>query len=152
VFLHQNDVMLKRLDSWRFCLSVVNYAGSVALQKVRGLLSSKKVRDVDAVRLVMLYALRYEKHSNNDISGLIGGLQRRGVPEKLVKVFRTFIHSPGTPAVVFLDDDCVTVRVFHPLILSRTQKLVECSCEKRMLVLNAAFVACSMFSHRFLAT
>ena len=61
------------------------------VQKVRNLLSSKKVRDVDAVRLVMLYALRYEKHSNNDISGLIGVLQRRGVPEKLLKVTEIFI-------------------------------------------------------------
>jgi len=53
---------------------------------VRSLLSSSKLRDVDAVRLVMLYALRYEKHSNNDISGLIGVLQRRNLPDRLIKV------------------------------------------------------------------
>jgi len=34
----------------------------------------------------MLYALRYERHSNNDISGLLGALQRRGVTDKLIKV------------------------------------------------------------------
>jgi len=53
---------------------------------VRSLLSNSKLRDVDAVRLVMLYALRYEKHTNNDISGLIGVLQRRNLPDKLIKV------------------------------------------------------------------
>jgi len=50
------------------------------------LLSNSKVRDVDAVRLVMLYAVRYEKHTNNDISGLIGALQRRNLPDRLIRV------------------------------------------------------------------
>ena len=34
----------------------------------------------------MLYALRYEKHSNNDLTGLVEALARRGVPEKQRKV------------------------------------------------------------------
>ncbi len=34
----------------------------------------------------MLYALRYEKHSNNDLTGLVQALERRGVPEKKRKV------------------------------------------------------------------
>ena len=34
----------------------------------------------------MLYSLRYEKHSNNDIVGLINALERRGVSERLRKV------------------------------------------------------------------
>ena len=38
------------------------------------------------LRLVLLYSLRYEKHSNNDIVGLTGLLDRRGVPESLRKV------------------------------------------------------------------
>jgi len=53
---------------------------------VRSLLSNSKLRDIDAVRLVMLYALRYEKHSNNDISGLIGVLQRQNLSDRLIKV------------------------------------------------------------------
>jgi hypothetical protein len=34
----------------------------------------------------MLYALRYEEHTNNDIVGLVDALKRRGVPEHLTKV------------------------------------------------------------------
>jgi vacuolar protein sorting-associated protein 45 len=34
----------------------------------------------------MLYALRYEKHTNNDIVGLVDALKQRGVPEHLTKV------------------------------------------------------------------
>lgn len=40
----------------------------------------------DACRLVMIYALRYNKHSNCDISSLIDALKKRGVPESLYKV------------------------------------------------------------------
>ena len=41
---------------------------------------------MDALRLVMLYALQYEKHSNNDLTGLVEALSRQGVPEKQRKV------------------------------------------------------------------
>lgn len=34
------------------------------------------------LRLVMLYALRYESHSNNDISGLLDVLRKKGVSDK----------------------------------------------------------------------
>jgi hypothetical protein len=34
----------------------------------------------------MLYALHYEKHTNNDIVGLVDALKQRGVPEHLTKV------------------------------------------------------------------
>lgn len=33
------------------------------------------------LRLVMLYALRYESHSNNDLSGLVDVLRRRGLAD-----------------------------------------------------------------------
>ena len=56
------------------------------LQKIKKLINDPKVRDVDATRLVMLYALHYEKHSNNDVSGLLEMLKKREVPEKYTKV------------------------------------------------------------------
>lgn len=59
---------------------------SVHLQKLRKLLTSGKVRDVEAVKLVMLYAIRYEHHSNNDLSGLMDILRRIGVSETLVQM------------------------------------------------------------------
>jgi vacuolar protein sorting-associated protein 45 len=51
-------------------------------QRIRALLASDKVRQVDLLRMVMLYALRYESHSNNDLSGLVEALKRRGVAEE----------------------------------------------------------------------
>lgn len=40
----------------------------------------------DATRLVMLYALRFENHANNDIHGLVQLLKRKGVNTHYVKV------------------------------------------------------------------
>ncbi|KAI5730477.1 hypothetical protein M8J76_014065 [Diaphorina citri] len=51
---------------------------TVHLSKLRKLLTS--------VRLVMLYAIRYEHHSNNDLSGLMDILRRIGVSESLVQM------------------------------------------------------------------
>jgi len=42
---------------------------------------------VDTVRLVMLYALHYEKHASNDINGLVELLKKRNVSDKYIKVF-----------------------------------------------------------------
>ncbi|XP_070202635.1 vacuolar protein sorting-associated protein 45-like isoform X2 [Littorina saxatilis] len=62
---------------------------SALLQKIRALVANEKVRQVDMLRLVMLYALRYESHSNNDLSGLKEALRRRGVAEE----FRGMVES-----------------------------------------------------------
>ena len=56
------------------------------LQKIKKLINDSRVRDVDATRLVMLYALHYAKHTNNDIAGLCSLLKKREVSEKYVKV------------------------------------------------------------------
>jgi len=57
------------------------------LQKIKVLIGNQKVRDVDTVRLVMLYALHYEKHASNDINGLVELLKKRNVSDKYIKVF-----------------------------------------------------------------
>lgn len=49
------------------------------------MIGSSKVRDIDAKRLVLLYCLRYEGHSNNDITGLMEALKRKGIPEHEIK-------------------------------------------------------------------
>ncbi|XP_066600594.1 vacuolar protein sorting-associated protein 45-like [Prorops nasuta] len=59
---------------------------SSQLQKIKKLLSDQSVRDIDITRLVMLYALHYEKYGNNEIANLIDGLKKRGVPEKYIKL------------------------------------------------------------------
>ena len=48
---------------------------SSALQRVRSLLKHPKTSDIDALRLVALYSLRYNSHSNNATSSLIDKLR-----------------------------------------------------------------------------
>ena len=52
------------------------------LQKIKALLHNDKITQTDMLRLVMLYALRYESHSNNDVSGLVETLRKKGVNDK----------------------------------------------------------------------
>ena len=80
---------------------------SQSLTKIRRLLATDHIRDIDAARLVFLYAiryitgggksayfffltllffLRYSKHPNKDISGLVELLRRRGTPDRLIDV------------------------------------------------------------------
>ncbi|XP_026470099.1 vacuolar protein sorting-associated protein 45-like isoform X2 [Ctenocephalides felis] len=50
---------------------------SQQLQRVKKLLNNPKLRDSDALRIVLLYALRYEKHTNNGTIGLLEMLSQR---------------------------------------------------------------------------
>lgn len=44
----------------------------------------------------MLYALRYEKHTNNDTAGLIEILKKMGVQENLIKAAVEVVEYGGT--------------------------------------------------------
>nr|SVE74093.1 EOG090X03QA [Daphnia barbata] len=57
---------------------------SQSLTKIRRFLGTDQIRDLDAARLVFLYAIRYNKHPNKDVAGLIELLRRRGTPAKLI--------------------------------------------------------------------
>lgn len=72
------------------------------LQRIRKLIGNSKVRDIDAARLVMLYALRYEKHTNNDIVGLVDALRQRSVPEHLTKVSENNVYILYQYAVLII--------------------------------------------------
>ena len=52
------------------------------------MIADENVRMMDKLRLVMLYALRYESHTNNDVHGLVDTLTKRGLPEKDRRVGR----------------------------------------------------------------
>ncbi|KAH9370451.1 hypothetical protein HPB48_000303 [Haemaphysalis longicornis] len=54
--------------------------------RVRSLIGSSKVRDIDCLRLVILYALHFDKHSSNDLSGLTQMLKGRGISEGLLRM------------------------------------------------------------------
>uniref|UniRef100_A0A8C9XRU0 Vacuolar protein sorting-associated protein 45 n=1 Tax=Sander lucioperca TaxID=283035 RepID=A0A8C9XRU0_SANLU len=62
-------------------LSCQNDHGN-AQQSVRRLLQNPRLSELDAVRLVMLYALRYERHSSSVLPALMDELSRRGVSER----------------------------------------------------------------------
>ncbi|XP_043464337.1 vacuolar protein sorting-associated protein 45 [Leptopilina heterotoma] len=68
---------------------------STQLQKIKKLINDTRVRDKDATRLVMLYALHYEKHANNDITGLLEMLKKRGVSEKYTKLVYNLLEYSG---------------------------------------------------------
>lgn len=59
---------------------------SLAFQRIYQLVTDVKVREADAVALVMLYALRHEGHPNNDVRGLIIALRKRNVGDDYLKV------------------------------------------------------------------
>ncbi|XP_074113197.1 vacuolar protein sorting 45 [Cotesia typhae] len=65
------------------------------LHKIKKLLNNPKVRDIDATRLVMLYALHYEKHTNNEIGTLVEMLKKREVPEKYTKLVYSILEYSG---------------------------------------------------------
>lgn len=71
---------------------------STQLHKIRELINNQQVREVDCVRLVMLYALHYEKHANNDVSGLLDLLKKRGIPEKSIKLVYQVLEYSGNNA------------------------------------------------------
>ena len=81
VWLHFAILILLR--GWNGTVGTIKYVSIIVLfQRIRSLVSSDKVRQVDKLRLVMLYAVRYESHSNNDLSGLVEALRRCGVAEE----------------------------------------------------------------------
>ncbi|XP_072386946.1 vacuolar protein sorting-associated protein 45 [Diabrotica undecimpunctata] len=68
------------------------------LQSIKKLLTNDKIRNTDAVKLVMMYALRYQNHNNNDITGLVELLKKRNVPDKLLKNIVNIIEYAGSHA------------------------------------------------------
>lgn len=69
------------------------------LQRLRTILGSSKIKHEDAARLVMLYALHYEKHTNNDIVGLIEALNRRKIPGHDIKMISDVLEYGREGAV-----------------------------------------------------
>lgn len=64
-----------------------------ALQRVRRLIENPKVRDIDLMRTVLLYALRYEKQS--DVSGLLSLLARRGISDYYRRMVSAVVQYGG---------------------------------------------------------
>ncbi|KAK3733646.1 hypothetical protein QZH41_013329, partial [Actinostola sp. cb2023] len=68
---------------------------SSALQNIRRVMANENVTDLDLLRLVLLYALRYERHSNNDVQGLVSMLTRKGLSENYKRLVPAIIQYAG---------------------------------------------------------
>uniref|UniRef100_A0A673HNP9 Vacuolar protein sorting-associated protein 45 n=1 Tax=Sinocyclocheilus rhinocerous TaxID=307959 RepID=A0A673HNP9_9TELE len=68
---------------------------SSAQQNVRRLLQNPRLSEIDAVRLVMLYALRYEKHSSSILPSLMQELNRKGLSERHRKMVQAVVEYGG---------------------------------------------------------
>ncbi|XP_049472357.1 vacuolar protein sorting-associated protein 45 isoform X3 [Panthera uncia] len=65
------------------------------MKNVKRLLQNPKVTEFDAARLVMLYALHYERHSSNSLPGLMMDLRNKGVSEKYRKLVSAIVEYGG---------------------------------------------------------
>lgn len=68
---------------------------SNALQNVKRLLQNQRLSELDAVRLVMLYALHYERHNSNALQSLLSDLRNRGVSEKYRRLVSSVVDFGG---------------------------------------------------------
>jgi len=68
---------------------------SDAVAKIRPLLSNPKVSPKNRIRLVMLYALRYEKSSNNCIQEFLEILMRNELPEEYRRLLNAVLDFAG---------------------------------------------------------
>lgn len=66
-----------------------------ASQMVRRMLQNPRVSELDAARLVMLYALRYERHTNSILPALKQELERRGTSEHLKQMISRVVEFGG---------------------------------------------------------
>lgn len=71
---------------------------SAHLANVKRLIQDDKIRHSDSAKLVMLYALRYQSHSNNETYTLIEMLKKRGVSDKLIRDVVYLVEYAGSHA------------------------------------------------------
>lgn len=71
---------------------------SDSLRQVKSLILKDQVRLVDALRLVMIYALRYEKNSTSELPKLIQSLKKKGLSDDDAKQIRYLLNFAGLKA------------------------------------------------------
>ncbi|CAF3854650.1 unnamed protein product [Rotaria sp. Silwood2] len=66
------------------------------IQKIKNLIKDDKVRNEDILRLLCLYALRYERHSSNELNTLKNEVQKhRRFPEKYIHFIQALLDYGG---------------------------------------------------------
>lgn len=71
---------------------------SDSLRRVKTLILKDEVRLIDALRLVMIYALRYEKSSAAEIQKLIQSLKNKGLSDDEAKQIKYLLNFAGVRA------------------------------------------------------
>ncbi|XP_053207799.1 vacuolar protein sorting-associated protein 45-like [Panonychus citri] len=69
---------------------------SKSLKKVRQLLEDNRVQNIDKLRLVMLYALRFENNSNQEIGELKKILKSKGISDEQIKSIQNLLNYAGS--------------------------------------------------------
>ncbi|XP_074596287.1 vacuolar protein sorting 45 [Brevipalpus obovatus] len=65
---------------------------SRSVKKVRQLLSDSRVRNIDRLRLVMLYALRFGKHSSSELQEFKRILRQKGISDEQLKSIQNLVN------------------------------------------------------------
>ncbi|CAF3761146.1 unnamed protein product, partial [Rotaria sordida] len=66
------------------------------VQKIKRLIKNDKIRDLDILRLLSLYALRYERHASNELNTLKYETQKhRRLPEKYIHFLQAILEYGG---------------------------------------------------------
>ena len=68
---------------------------SESLKRIQLLISSDKIRNCDAIRLTLLYALTFHNHSNCDTRGLCRMLERRNMNPGDIKIINQLLEFCG---------------------------------------------------------
>lgn len=68
---------------------------SQCLSAIKRLLQLDQINDIDACRLVMLYALRFEKHSGNDTNFLLQLLKGKGINLSYINAVKKVLDYAG---------------------------------------------------------
>lgn len=71
---------------------------SDSLREVKKLILNDKIRSIDALRLAMIYALRYEKNSTSEIEKLIQLLKKKGLTDDETRQIKYLLNFAGVKA------------------------------------------------------
>ncbi|OTF75544.1 vacuolar protein sorting-associated protein-like protein [Euroglyphus maynei] len=85
--------LLEVSESEQELISTGNHSES--LKRISKLISSDKIRNCDAIRLTLLYALTYQNNSNYDIRGLCRLLERRNMNPGDIKIINQLMEFCG---------------------------------------------------------
>ncbi|KAF7495002.1 Vacuolar protein sorting-associated protein 45 [Sarcoptes scabiei] len=74
---------------------IANNDHSNSFKRISQLIQSEKIRNSDAIRLALLYAITFQNHANCNISSVIRMLERRNIDPNEVKIINQLLDFCG---------------------------------------------------------